>query len=124
MITFTKKALQMFCATNKCDRDLNKWCFLLKWMVTKKMCDTNKNVTKMSMIIKGVCCILVFSFFPSPFPLGFLLFSFIKFGMGSSHRHNHNASKQMILWGVRISDILKEKIKENFVKEKGISEKL
>ncbi len=98
--------------------------FLIKMDGYQKLCDTNKNVTEMSVIIKGVSCILVFSFFPSPFPLGFLLFSFIKFGMGSSHRHNHNASKQMILGGVRISDILKEKIKETFVKEKGISEKL
>jgi hypothetical protein len=29
-------------------------------MVTKKMCDTNKNVIKMGVIIKGVYCIWIF----------------------------------------------------------------
>ncbi len=33
---------------------LKNGVFLLKWMVTKK-CDINKNVTKMGVIIKGVC---------------------------------------------------------------------
>jgi len=28
--------------------------FFLKWMVTKKMCNTNKNMTKIGVIIKGV----------------------------------------------------------------------
>jgi hypothetical protein len=30
--------------------------FLLKRMVTEKMCDTNQNMTKLSMIIKGFHC--------------------------------------------------------------------
>ncbi len=46
----------MFYATNKCDSDSKKWCFLLKWMVTKKTCDTNKNEPRMDVIIKGVYC--------------------------------------------------------------------
>jgi len=37
IVTFTKKALQINCATNECDRDSKKWCFLLKQMVIKKM---------------------------------------------------------------------------------------
>ncbi len=42
----------MFCAV---DVTIKNWCFLLKEMVTqKKLCDTNKNVTKMGMIINGV----------------------------------------------------------------------
>jgi hypothetical protein len=44
----------MFYATNECDSDSKEWCFLRNWMVTKKTCDTNKNVTKMDVIIKGV----------------------------------------------------------------------
>jgi hypothetical protein len=45
----------MFCdTTNECDDDSKKCCFLPKWMVAKKMCDTNKNVTKMCVIIKWV----------------------------------------------------------------------
>ncbi len=43
-----------FFATNECDSDYKEWCFLLKWMVTKKMFDTNKNVTKMGVIIRRV----------------------------------------------------------------------
>ncbi len=43
--------MQIFCAINECDNDSKKWCFLLKYMVTKK-CDTNKNVIKMGTIIK------------------------------------------------------------------------
>jgi hypothetical protein len=37
----------MFYATNECDSDSKKWCFLLKWMVTpknqwqKQKCDWN-----------------------------------------------------------------------------------
>jgi len=42
---------------NKCDSDSKEWCFLLKWIVPKKMCETNKNVTNMGVIIKGVWCI-------------------------------------------------------------------
>jgi hypothetical protein len=61
----------------------------------QNMCDTNKNVTKMGMIIKGVYCILVFSFFPMH-SIWIGAFSFIKFGMDSSHRHNRNASEQII----------------------------
>jgi hypothetical protein len=57
LVILQKKALQIFCATDECDNDSKKWCFLLKWMVTKKLCDTNKNVTKMGVIIKGVYCI-------------------------------------------------------------------
>jgi len=54
-----KKALQMFCATKKCENDSKKWYFLPKQMVTekKKECDTNKNVIKMSVIIKSIYCI-------------------------------------------------------------------
>jgi hypothetical protein len=44
------------CATNKCDNDPKKWCFLLKQDGYQKMCDINKNVTKMIVIIKGVYC--------------------------------------------------------------------
>jgi len=36
------------------DKPTKKWCFLLKRMVTKKICDINKNVTNMAVIIKGV----------------------------------------------------------------------
>jgi hypothetical protein len=36
IVTFIKKALQIICATNECDRDFKKWRFLLKQMVTKK----------------------------------------------------------------------------------------
>jgi len=40
----------MFCATtNECDNDSKEWCFL-----PKKMSETNKNVTKMGVILKGV----------------------------------------------------------------------
>jgi hypothetical protein len=37
MVTFTKKALQKNCATNECDSDSKKWCFLLtrKWWLPK-----------------------------------------------------------------------------------------
>ncbi len=62
------------------------------------MCDTNKNVTKMGVIVKGVYYILVF-FFSLPIPIWIGAFSFIKFGVDSSHRHNRNASKQIILGG-------------------------
>jgi hypothetical protein len=41
----------MFCVI---DITIKNWCFLLKEMLTKKMCDTNKNVRKMGMIINGV----------------------------------------------------------------------
>jgi disulfide bond formation protein DsbB len=51
IIIFSKKALQMFCANNECDSDSKEWCFLPKWMIAQK-CDTNKNVTKMGVIIK------------------------------------------------------------------------
>jgi hypothetical protein len=54
---FFKKTLQTFCATNECDRDSTKWCFLLKWMVTQKKSVTNQNVAKMGVIVKGVYCI-------------------------------------------------------------------
>ncbi len=57
-----KKALQIFCATNECDRNCKEWCFLLKWMVTKRNYDTNKNVTKMGVIIKGVYYIWLASY--------------------------------------------------------------
>jgi hypothetical protein len=50
---YKREALQIFCATNECDSGSTKSCFLSKRMVTKK-CDTNKNVTKMDMIINGV----------------------------------------------------------------------
>jgi hypothetical protein len=43
----------MFCVINECDSESKEWCFLLKQIITKKMCDTNKNVTKMGVIIKG-----------------------------------------------------------------------
>jgi hypothetical protein len=36
----------MFCAINECDSDSKEWCFLPKQIVTKKMCDTNKNMIK------------------------------------------------------------------------------
>jgi len=61
IITFTNKALQIFCAPNECNNDYNEWCLLLKLMVTKKMCDTKKNVTKMGGIIKGIYCITFIS---------------------------------------------------------------
>ncbi len=41
------------CATNKCDNDPKKWCFLLKQDGYQKMCDINKTVTKMIVIIRG-----------------------------------------------------------------------
>ncbi len=46
----------MFCATNECDSDSKKCCFFLSKMngYQKKMCNTNQNVTKMDVIIKGV----------------------------------------------------------------------
>jgi hypothetical protein len=45
----------MFYATNKCDSDSKKWCFLPKQMITKKCVTINKNVTKMGVIMRGVC---------------------------------------------------------------------
>jgi hypothetical protein len=51
IVTFRKKAF-IFFVINECDSDSKKWCFLLKWMVTIKMCD----VTEMGMIIKGLNC--------------------------------------------------------------------
>jgi len=43
--------LQIFCVINKCDNDYKKMVFLIKMDGYQKMCDTNKNVTKMGMII-------------------------------------------------------------------------
>jgi hypothetical protein len=40
------QALQIFCATNECDTDSKKWCFLLKWMFIKKK---RKSVTQTRM---------------------------------------------------------------------------
>jgi hypothetical protein len=54
-----KKYLQIFCATNECGSDHKKWCFLLKQMVNKKkksVTQTNKNMTQMEVIIKGIYC--------------------------------------------------------------------
>jgi hypothetical protein len=51
----------MFCATNECDSEPQEWCFFPKSMITtqkKKSCDTNKNMIKMGVIIKGVYCII------------------------------------------------------------------
>jgi hypothetical protein len=36
IVTLAKKALRIFCPTNKCDSESKEWHFLLKWMVTKK----------------------------------------------------------------------------------------
>jgi hypothetical protein len=48
----------MFCATNKCDNDSKNWYFLPKQTITKNKCvNTNKNVIKMGVIIKGIYCI-------------------------------------------------------------------
>ncbi len=44
----------MFHAINECDSEYKEWCFLFKQMVIIKMCDTNKNLIKMGMIVKGV----------------------------------------------------------------------
>jgi hypothetical protein len=49
-----KEALQNFCVTNKCNGGSKEQCFWLKRMVTKKKCETNQNVTKVGVIIKGV----------------------------------------------------------------------
>ncbi len=43
----------MCCAINECDNDSKKWCFLLKTDDYQKMCDTNKNVTKIDVIKRG-----------------------------------------------------------------------
>ncbi len=58
------KALQIFCALNKCDMVLKNGESLLKRMVTKKKRKvwTNKNVTKMDLIIKRVYCNQLFSY--------------------------------------------------------------
>ncbi len=47
----------MFCAISECDSDPKEWCFLPKSMITKKKCDTNKNMIKMGVIIRRVYCI-------------------------------------------------------------------
>jgi hypothetical protein len=45
---YPKKTLRIFC-----DTDSKEWCFLLKWMVTKKIkCDINQNVAKMGVNYK------------------------------------------------------------------------
>jgi hypothetical protein len=71
----------MFYATNECDNDSKEWHFLLKWMINvfyKKKCDTNKNMTKMDVIIKGRLLydfwvnILLFTNYP------FLFFTYFK----------------------------------------------
>ncbi len=55
----------MFCTTNKCDssdsKKKKKRCFLPKRMVTKiYVTQTNKNVTKMGVIIKVYCIFPIF----------------------------------------------------------------
>jgi hypothetical protein len=55
IVTFTKKKpLQIFCAINKCDSDFKEWHSFTKMDGYQKLCDTNKNMTKMGLIIKGV----------------------------------------------------------------------
>jgi hypothetical protein len=51
----------MFWTINEHDTDLKEWCFLPKHMVTKKMCDTNKNVTKMGDYNRGLLYILSYN---------------------------------------------------------------
>jgi len=48
----------MFCATKECDSDPKKngVSYQNRWLL-KKMHDTNKNMIKMGVIIKGVYCI-------------------------------------------------------------------
>jgi hypothetical protein len=41
-----KKALQIFCVANECDNESKNDFSYQKRMVTKKMCDTNKQMTK------------------------------------------------------------------------------
>jgi hypothetical protein len=54
IVTFTKKALQFFFVINQCDSDFKRMMFLTKMDGYQTMFDTNKNVTKRGMIIKGV----------------------------------------------------------------------
>jgi hypothetical protein len=61
IIIFTKRPLQILWATKECDNESSKWCFLLKLMVKRKKSDTNKNVTKMGVIIKGLTVVLKIS---------------------------------------------------------------
>jgi len=64
IIIFTKGPLQILWATKECDNESSKWCFLLKLMVKRKKrkkSDTNKNVTKMGVIIKGLTVVLKIS---------------------------------------------------------------
>jgi len=56
IVTFTKKALQIFCTTNECDSDYKEWCFFTKMDDYQKLCDIDKNVIKMGVIIKGIYC--------------------------------------------------------------------
>ncbi len=60
--TFTKKrkekTLQIFWVANECDNDSKiDVSYQNGWLPKKKKCDTNKNMTKMGVIIKGVYCI-------------------------------------------------------------------
>jgi hypothetical protein len=53
IVTFTKNVLQIFCAINKCDSDHKGWCFLLKWMVTKKCATQTKMWLKWAWLWRG-----------------------------------------------------------------------
>jgi hypothetical protein len=54
---FSFAHVQMVCATNECDSDSKEWYFLpFKWLPKTFVCDTNKNVTKMGVIIKAIYC--------------------------------------------------------------------
>jgi hypothetical protein len=50
----SKKALQMFCITTKCDIDSKKVLFLTKTNEYQQMCDITKNMTKIGVIIRRV----------------------------------------------------------------------
>jgi hypothetical protein len=67
IVFFSFAHVQMFCAINQCDRDSKEWYFLpFKWLPKTFVCDTNKNVTKMGVIIKAIYCsnqVLVFKIY-------------------------------------------------------------
>jgi hypothetical protein len=50
--------LQIFCATNECVSDFKTMVFFTKMDGHQKLCDINKNVIKMGVIMKGVYCSL------------------------------------------------------------------
>jgi len=69
IFTFTKKALQIFCAINKYDNDSKEWCFLLNRWLPKTNVWQNKNVTKMGMIMKPHILIISINLRPLLHPL-------------------------------------------------------